>query len=54
MRGHRKHVILPYNQFKDGSPTGNTLKYLNTQCDSIFAGAGCWSSRNSSPVGGDA
>ena len=30
---HHKHVVLPYNEFKDDRPTGNMIKCWSTQCD---------------------
>jgi hypothetical protein len=36
MRGHHKHAVWLYNQFKDGKPTDNMLKCWSMQCDSIF------------------
>jgi hypothetical protein len=28
--------VSQYNQFTDGRPTGNMLKYESRQCDSVF------------------
>jgi hypothetical protein len=52
MRGHHEYVVSPYNQCKDGRPTGNMVKCQSTQCDLIFVCEGCHTSGNLLPVGG--
>jgi hypothetical protein len=52
MRGHCKCIISSCNQFKDGRPTANMVKYQRMQCDSAFACEGYCTSGNSLPVSG--
>jgi hypothetical protein len=47
-RGHHKHDVSPYNQFKGGRPTGNLDIW---QCNPIFACEEYHTSGNSLPVG---
>jgi len=35
-RGHCKRVVLSWNEFKDGSPTGNKVQYRRTYCDFVL------------------
>lgn len=46
-RGHHKHDVSPYNQFKGGRPTGNLDIW---QCNPIFAYEEYHTSENSLPV----
>ena len=52
MRGHQKHVISSYNEFKYGRPTGNMVQYRSTQCDSILQCEACALVEISSPTRG--